>query len=426
MSLKLIKFNGRATPVVLAAAGVITVLLAWSFVRWNFADAVIGGLDLDRPEARMLAEWLAASASNDPRARLALARVLERTFDAQDAERALKEYEAATRLAPHHYGAWLTLGRARELNGDTDGAETAYRRALDLAPNYAATQWAYGNFLVRRGRTDEGLHLMAAAAATRPDHARAAVGTAMQIFDHDLAAVRRSLGDTDPVKSAMAEVLASRHQYDEAFDVWKTIAGRGDQLRPLNERLVMDFLGGKRFRLAAAVVTETGTGVAPQTGQIANGSFEEGVKLRDAGFFEWNIAEGADPQVGLSDSQPRTGRYCLWLAFNSFETAAFRSISQTVPVEPGATYQFEAFYRSDLKTDAAFKFEILEAASGGVLGGTAPMLPAAAWTRTTADFSVPPNIDGIIIRVAREGCAGVACPVTGRLLFDDLSLTRTR
>ena len=61
---------------------------------------------------------------------------------------------------------------------------------------------------------------------------------------------------------------------------------------------------------------------------ISNGSFENGLKLRNAGLFEWQIAEGGEPQIGLSESVKRTGRYSLFLTFNSFQAVEFRTVWQ--------------------------------------------------------------------------------------------------
>jgi hypothetical protein len=114
----------------------------------------------------------------------------------------------------------------------------------------------------------------------------------------------------------------------------------------------------------------------------------------------------------------------LFILFNTFDTAAFRSISQTVPVEPGATYELEVFYRSDIKTTATLKWEIGEGITAGTLAATAPLNAAADWTPATVRFTVPVTSEAVIIRFAREGCSGPTCPVSGRISFDDLSLKR--
>ena len=59
--------------------------------------------------------------------------------------------------------AYTSLGWLRQFRDDFDGAETAFQRALQLAPSYVATFHWYGNLLLRLGRTQEALvhHLKA-------------------------------------------------------------------------------------------------------------------------------------------------------------------------------------------------------------------------------------------------------------------------
>jgi hypothetical protein len=63
----------------------------------------------------------------------------------------------------------VALGKARNLNGDTEGSLAAYRRALDLALIYSSVQWALGNALVRQGKVDDGIALVGKAASTSKD-----------------------------------------------------------------------------------------------------------------------------------------------------------------------------------------------------------------------------------------------------------------
>jgi hypothetical protein len=97
---------------------------------------------------------------------------------------------------------------------------------------------------------------------------------------------------------------------------------------------------------------------------------------------------------------------------------------QTVAVEPGREYEFEGFYRADLKTKVGFTWEIVDAANNTLIESTDATIPSADWTRLQARFRVPATTDGIVIRVGRVNCDGPVCPVAGNLWFDDISLKR--
>ena len=428
MSLKLIKLEPKLAKGLLIGGALICVFATFFFIRWNFANAIASRLDLKRPESKLVIDWLIGLGPSDPQTHHAAATLFEKTFDPGDLTRSLTEYETAAALSPNNYLMWLNLSRARNLNGDAAGSEAAIKRALELAPNYSAVQWAYGNLLIREGNTDDGFKLAAKAAESNADLARSAVVLALQIFDGDLAQVRRSLGDSEPINSALATALIGQDRAEDAVEAWSKLPEQAKKItyKKLGDDLAQKLLSAKKFRLAARLAADLATDESekPVSGQISNGGFENAIKLRGAGPFEWQIADGAEPQIGQSDSQKRSGKFGLFLMFNSFDAAHFRTVSQTVAVEPGSTYEFEGFYRSDLKTSAALKLEIADAASTAAIASTPAFALAGDWTTLKVKFTVPAGSDGIIIRLAREGCNGPACRITGRLSFDDLSIKR--
>jgi tetratricopeptide (TPR) repeat protein len=423
--LKLIKIEPGKARLFLIAAGVLCVIVGWFFIKWNFANALASQLDRDRQESRLVADWLTRTAPADPQIHFLTAALFEKTFDPADLKRSILEYETAAALSPNNYVMWVNLGKARNSGGDVTGAESAFRRAIELAPNYAAVQWVYGNFLVRQGNADEGFRLVSKAAAANPEFAGPAVTIAFQIFDGDLNQIRSAMGENDVTNSALAGVLASQKRYDEAMDAWSRLSDKAGKYKRLGETLATQLLGDKKYHYAARIYAEIQSeGPKATVGQISNGGFEDGVKLRNAGLFEWQIAEGAEPQIGLSDGQKRSGKYGLFMLFNTMQTAAFRSVSQTVPVEPGGVYELEVFYRSDIKTTATLKWEVGEAVTTGTIAATEPLTAVADWTPVRVTFTVPATAEAVIIRFVREGCSGPSCPVSGRISFDDLSIKR--
>ena len=426
MSLKILKFEPRIGRIVIFAAGVICVFSAYLFIRWNFANALADRIDTTRPEAKLIADWLVDTAPNDPNTHFAAAIVYERTFEPDDLTRSLAEYETSVAVAPHNYLVWINLGRARDRSGDADGAEAAFAKTLSLAPNYASVQWAYGNSLIRHGKTDEGFALVAQAAAFDPIFADSASSIALQMMDGDVNQVRRLLGDTPDTNAALAKVLAGQKRYDEAFDAWSRLSldDKTTKFKDMSVTLLGVVTGAQKIRIAAAMTGDIvgEKGVKPVTGQISNGGFEDGLKMRNAVAFEWNLAEGTDPQIGLSTAAKRSGNYSLWLTFDSFESKAFRSIFQTVAVVPGATYEFEGFYRADIKSKATFKWEILDPTNSSRIAVSDDLALAGDWTTLRVKFAVPETTDGVLIRFIREGCGVAACPVSGKIAFDDFSL----
>ena len=411
-----------------ALIGVATLLLTWYFARWNFANAVAAVFDKSQPVAsKLIAEWLVGMAPSDPLTHYAAAVTLEKTFDPDDLERSVREYELSVAASPHNHQAWVNLAKARAMTDDAAGADAAFRRATELAPSYASVKWAYGNFLVQQGEGDRGFGLIADAAVSDPEYAAPAAAIALQIFDADAARVRATLGDNDTINSALAATLAGMDRHAAAVEAWERVsqaAKREQKHKEAGERLADKLVVAKQYRLAARVTADLQTEetAKPVIGQVLNGGFESAVRLRQAGNFEWRIADGAKPGIGVSQGQKRSGSNSLALSFNTFDSADFREISQVIPVEPGRSYELTSFYRSDLQTKALIRWQVINAASGTLITATEPVQMAGDWSTLTARFSAPADADGIMLRLVREGCAGPACPVSGRLFFDDISL----
>lgn len=368
-------------------------------------------------------------APDDPQTHYAAAVLLEKSFDQADIRKALNELEIATALAPENYLFWLDLGRARERGGNAEGAERALRRALELAPNYSRVQWALGNALLRQGRIEEAFEEIKKAVAGDPAaFANPAAATAWQFFDGDIAAIRRAVGDSPRFESALAGLLAREKRFDQAMEIWRGLSPEEKKVssRETGTMLAGKMLEEKKFRYAREVLADLeDKDTDPQIGQITNGGFESAVKPEGAGPFEWQISSGLKPQIVLSNGQKHGGSNSFLLIFNSGDGKDFRTVSQLVTVEPGASYEFEVFYHSDLKTSAAFKWEVADAAAGKQIAVSDAIANKAEWSPLRVKFTSPIASDGIVIRFIREGC-GQVCPVAGSLWFDDVTLRIAR
>ena len=58
MALKLLRLDPRLAKAVLVLAAGATLLAAWFFVRWHFANALTARLDSKRAESKLVVDWL--------------------------------------------------------------------------------------------------------------------------------------------------------------------------------------------------------------------------------------------------------------------------------------------------------------------------------------------------------------------------------
>ena len=404
--------------------GAATAALAIGFafvVSWSFAHTLARNSD-----AIQASEFAASLSPGDPLTRFRYASDLERTFDPTAISRSLSEYEAAVAAGPYNFSYWLGLGRARERDGDRPAAESAYRQALALAPNYARTKWALGNNLVRQGRIDEGVELIRHAVDQDPAFAAPAVIAAMLAFDGDVQRVTAMLGPSPIARAELARYLVNEGRFDEGIAVWSgaRFDGSLSRIGEIGNAIRTKLVDAKRFRDAALVAgtLQLDEDKRAAIGAITNGGFESGVATQNADAFDWQVGQPY-PLYGLSESQPREGRYSLLVRFTTPSKLEMATVSRMVAVEPG-TYELSFAYRSDLTSRAEFRWEVLSAADATRVSISDALPNKSDWSEAKLRFWVPPSTDGITIRLVREKCESAACTVSGNLWFDDFRLTR--
>lgn len=414
-----ITVEGLPTKLLLVLGIVVVSFLSLLAAKWNLANAVS-----TRADSKDLVDLAASLAPDDPQTRYAAGAIYDKTFESADAGRSLAEFEAAAANTPNNYLAWLAVSKARGRSGDTKGEVTAAKRALDLAPNYASVQWAYGNVLFRNGDERAMEHIRRAAESDK-QYRVPAVDLMMLQYDSRLNEVRKALGETPAILAAICQNLVRNQKFAEAEKLWLDI-GPEERHHGLTEQalaMASIAMNAKQFRFAQILYVDGGR-ISGSVGAIHDGGFENGVKVRGAEAFEWQIADGAEPQIAISNSIKKGGSNSLLLQFNTMEAAAFRQVSQVIAVEPGSSYSFAASYRTELKASSTLKFVITDTTTGAEIASTQPFDAMADWSTVSARFVVPATTDGITVSLARAACRSTICPINGKVWLDDISLTR--
>lgn len=413
----------KMTPVLKGAA--VIVVIAAGFLSWFTINRALGAMVAANTTSKEIADIGIGLAPDNAWTHFAAGVMLDKTFLPEDLVRSQEEFEKAVSLSPHDYRLWLELARSYEKNGNSEKAETAFRKTLELAPNYAQVQWTVGNFLLRQDKNDEAFELIRAAASKDFNLAASASAVAWNIYDGDLPRIRGYFGDSLNLRGGLAVFLAGQGKIDEAMEVWSTIPkeAMGGQLAPLGDALVKKLIDAKRYLLIVKF-QELQNLNPPKPGEITNGGFEGAIYISGGGIFDWQFTDGEDVQIGVDPSQVRDGAKstALMMILDS-DGRSFRTVSQTVPVEPGVKYQFNVAYKSNIEYRPTMRWEIVNTVDSAIIGGTAALSEKTDWTSATAEFTVPDKTEGVLIRLVRLGCDSIICPLTGRVWFDDISLT---
>ncbi len=421
----LIVFDLKTLPSRLLALVIVvaaSVLAVFALIR-GFANSASSSADVK--EVGALLAWVSP---DDPQARFASAVLHESSFEPGDQETAILEYEAAAANSPHNYLIWLELGTARGRAGDFAGAETAFRRAVELAPNYARVHWALGNFLLREGKDDEAYDHLRQAIRIDSSYAAPAAGIALQMADGNPQRVIERFDRSPIIAAELSVILAKQERFDEAVALWdaKHDSLNDSRLTEAAKKLHEQLFAAKRFRLSARMVgrfTPTGS-TPPAPEQISNPGFEEPIKMQNAGHFDWKVPQGGNPKIGVTEAHKSSGRFSLIASLNKSDAREFHGPTQTVAVEPGQTYVLRVNYRADLKSKATFHWALFSMADGKQLSISHPITTAPDWTSLETQFTVPADTDGVEVRLVRGDCSGSACTADGAFWFDDLELKR--
>ncbi len=422
---KLIHVTTRRGRLLLLLPALLVITSAYFVMRWSFGNTLAQHAP-NRATAQ-LAERLSPS---DPQSHFTLAVLSEKSLTPEQLVVAVREYERAASLSPHDFRLWQALGGARERAGDANGGEQALRHAVKLAPDYAHPRWLLGNLLLRQGRTEDAFSELRRAGQAMPVLRPQVFTLAWNVYDGELSSLIAALGDTTASRIQLIEFLLGQKRVDESLALWTELGERekreqaktGEALR----RILFEL---KRFRDAVRVSQEISpeSALAAVPGEMANGGFEQDIRLSSQEYFGWQVASGQQPSISIDTSRQHGGERSLLLNFNSSTGAELRSVSQLVLVESATQYRLDFYaHTEDLKSVSTLIVEVIAAVEGGgQLAASAPLpLDTRGWQQFTVEFTAPPQAEAVMVRLARVPCTDAVCPMLGKIWYDDFTLRR--
>lgn len=403
-------------PILFALSGCVFA------VRWSIGSTLAHSPD---PGLSLMAVRLSPG---DPQTHYALGKLMDSSLSAELQQTALLEYEQAARLSPEDYRIWMVLANARERSGDAAGAETAFRRAEELAPDYSMPHWAAGNFYLRQGNEAAALPRLWGAAITMERLRRPVLELLTSYYGEDGEKLDADVNNYRAIWPAYLQYLLDRGYVAAAYWRWSSL-DRDDQLKAvsLGHALVTGLFSAHRYFAALNVANDLRDGPKVEFSQVDNPGFESDVETSGTNLFGWRIAPGAQPQIALDGSQRRSGNNSLTLVFDANGTVPLRKVEQLIVVPSNKTFRLSYAVRSqEIKGQSTIRIEMIRAEDNSVLAQSTP-IPAGSsdWRRETLEFTVPPHTDGVVLRIAPVPCTAEVCPLFGRVWFDDFTLERT-
>jgi len=349
--------------------------------------------------------------------------------DAGSPDRIVQAYEAATRLSPQNAQYWADLGSAYDWSGRRDEALAAFHRAQQLFPNSPEINWRVANFLIRTGKTTEGLECLRKvlwgesiprrdvfALATRATHDN------NEILDRVVPGRRAVLTDYLNFQIAKGDLSAAEQVWQRllALNIPFAIQEAFPYLDALIQHRKLAEVEQTRSLLASRFPSETHS-VPRDRSLVTNGSFEYDILN---GAFDWRVAPVQGAHVSLDSENRFDGSRSLRIDFDGTENPYYCHVFQYVLVQPETHYRFSGYMRVEgITTDSGPLFEIYDAYDmQGFLVSTQALVGTSEWSLRQVDFITKPNTRLLVVRVGRRPSQKLENQIAGTVWVDKVML----
>jgi hypothetical protein len=421
MILRLSDFLSRG--VVVLGAALVAVWLCFFGVR-----AGIAGREAEGDNEKQL-EWAVRLESRNPEYWYRLGHYQQFNLEEPDLLASIRSLEKAVQLDPGYTEAWLDLGTAYELDGDTADARNAFEHAKKAYPASGDVAWRFGNFLLRQGDLPGAFAELKVTLKADPRRA-GAVFSRVYRADPNINAILNDLLPPVPEAyiNAIAEAVDS-HQLAVAETMWMRLL----TLKPKLEiwefnKLVSALLNNGDYG-AARRVWDQGTGtmnlptlLQPQGSVLWDPSFESGIMNEP---FAWNfkpLEEGVHTEY---DTQEKlSGKQSLRLTFDGKHNPSTEVACALGVVTPGTKYLFSGWVKArELAGDEGVRFHLRAVGNINVpVTSTKDIRGTATWTLVDAQWTAAPGVHRIEVCISREPSTNADIHISGDAWVDDVTL----
>jgi len=409
-----------------AAVVVATLVFAWYSVSRQIGSMLAELTPPTQDDAREIATLAVSLAPGDPTARWLVATKEKETFTPESIENATRLFEDVIRHSPYDYRYWIELGRSYEQAERSENAEMAFRRAVELAPDYTFPHWQFGNFFLRENRTDEAFYELKRATERSLVYREQVFSLAWDYFDKDASKVESLAADAPDVRASLALFYAARNSPADSLRIWNTLPDDEKKNHPKIATTIAQGLHDKRFYTQALEFSKQ-SGLDPDAAAetVANAGFETFVGA-DESLFGWKVGRNDSKlDIGTDSVVKHSGARSIRLVFRGYAKPTLFNLGQIVIVRPSNRYRLSFWVRTEnLRSGGPPLLQVANANDNKILGASQPFENGTSdWQQVSIDLPISDNCDGIIIRTARAYC-GEECPIIGTLWYDDFTLTR--
>jgi Tetratricopeptide repeat len=358
-----------------------------------------------------------------------LGRFQQYNLERPDAALAQQTYRSVIALNPVATDAWLDLGTAYELDGNSEAARQAYLQAQRSYPTSADVSWRYGNFLLRQGERADAYAELRRAIAADPQRAAVAYSRAYRSNpDIDELLAQLFPADQTVYINVISEALGAQ-QLAVAKTVWARLLTLHPHLQLRDfDPLVAQLLSAHEYTEARQVWDQgTSTMDLPPLLQLRSSvvwdpSFE--TDINDS-TFSWQypaLIQGVS--IVLDKSEKLSGRQSLRLSFDGKHDPNLETPCTEAVVQPDTTYRFAGWIKTERLTSdqgVAFRIRALDQNPPTVVS-TKQVLGTNPWAFVDQTWTAGPQVHRVQICVIREASENYNARISGTAWIDDVNL----
>lgn len=405
----------------------LAVVWSWFLVRWYLGNLMAEYLNVEEDDIQLVTRAVSL-APDDPITHWRLGEFTQKRLPPDRLPLAVSAYERAVSRSPNDYRLWVSYGIALEQVGEVERGEAALRRAVELAPSYAAPRWFLGNLLLRSGLSEQSFIELRQAGEADPELRPQVFNLAWEVYNKDIESLTNSVGSAAETRAEFASYLVTRGRIDDGIRLWNSLTGSEKRNhRSTGETIVKNLIEANQFHAAIEVSNDVvaAGGYRAAVGQILNGSFENDVAHGAGAVFGWQVRSIQPLQIGIDTGRGRNSARSLRLLFQVRTRLDSVHVSQLIPVVPDKQYDLEFYVRTDkLQSAGTPRTEIVDAVSGSVLGVSASVPNGTnEWKPFSVGFKA--QSEAVQMRISREPCEdNSVCPIFGTVWYDDFNLKR--
>lgn len=415
---------------------IFLALIGWFLCYRLIVDAAKGGLSRLFTTVAIVQPGISAAdtavrlGAKDPEAHYTRAIAL---VNHEQLEAAALEFQQAIQLRPHHYYEWLDLGVTLDRLNDQDGAVSALRESVRLAPSFAQPRWQLGNVLYRQGKYQEAFDELRIGAASNPALFYSLLELAWVAANGNVSNMENLIKPQNPPSHLGMALFLALHEKgaDAARHAKQAGPPANDSDRALLNQTIDELLSTRQFADAYTAWAATHKSRTADGGrgpdQISNGNFLDPIAPNDSGF-SWQLSPSPNVAVSIDPVGPSKDSRSVYFYFSGESARGTQFLSQRLLVQPNTRYSVSFATRTqELVTGGPPVISILDITSEPVkILGQSTALPVGTneWKVSKADFSTGENTVAIIIGLQRLNCSQDPCPIFGRLWLSQFSLSK--